>query len=72
MANAFVSGWVSRWDISVYVVTDRCAQYEGELFSSLSQVIGLNHVRITSYNLQSIDIIERFHRVLKVSIIARE
>ena len=71
VANAFISGWVSRWGVPLHVVTDRGAQFEGELFSNLSQVVGFNHMRTIRYHAQSNGTIDRFHRVLKASIMIR-
>ena len=53
-------------------MTDRGAQFDGELFSNLSEVVEFNHTRTTSYHSQSNGIIERFLRVLKAFIMARK
>ena len=69
VANAFVSGWISRYGVPLEVVTDRGAQFESELFANLSTIVGFHHVRTTSYHPQSNGAIERFHRTLKTAII---
>ncbi|KAK3888151.1 hypothetical protein Pcinc_007795 [Petrolisthes cinctipes] len=71
VATAFVGGWVSRFGVPLHVVTDRGAQFESELFSELSSIIGFHHMRTTSYHPQSNGIIERYHRSLKSAIRAR-
>ncbi|KAF2353534.1 Integrase catalytic core [Trinorchestia longiramus] len=54
------------------VVTDRGAQFESELFSKLSSLLGFHHVRTTSYHPQSNGLVERLHRTLKTAIMARQ
>lgn len=71
VATAFVSGWVARFGVPLHVVTDRGSQFESELFSHLSAILGFHRIRTTSYHPQSNGIIERFHRTLKSAIIAR-
>lgn len=43
VAIAFVGGWVVRFGVPLYVVTDRGSQFESELFSQLSHIIGFHH-----------------------------
>ena len=69
---AFVAGCVSRFGVPLQVVTDRGAQFESELFSELSALIGFHHLRTTSYHPQANGIIERHHRSLKTAIMARQ
>ena len=71
VAIAFVSGWITRFGVPLSVVTDRGAQFESELFSELSNIIGFSHVRTTSYHPQANGLIERHHRSLKSTIRAR-
>ena len=72
VALAFVSGWISRLGVPLEVVTDRGPQFESELFNNISSIIGFHHIRTTSYHPQANGIIERFHRTLKSSIMARK
>jgi len=71
VAIAFLSGWISRFGVPLTCVTDRGSQFESELFSQLSTLIGFHHIRTTSYHPQSNGYIERFHRTLKAAIMAR-
>jgi len=71
VAIAFVSGWISRFGVPLQVITDRGTQFQSELFSNLSSILGFHHIRTTSYHPQSNGIVERFHRTLKSAIMAR-
>lgn len=51
---------------------NRGAQFESELFSELSSIIGFHHLRTTAYHPQVNDIIERHHRSLKAAIRTRQ
>ncbi|KAF2352590.1 Zinc finger H2C2-type histone UAS binding [Trinorchestia longiramus] len=72
VAIAFMFGWISRFGVPLEVVTDRGAQFESELFSNLSSLLGFHHVRITSYHPQSNGLVERLHRTLKTAIMVRQ
>ncbi|KAF2347963.1 Integrase catalytic core [Trinorchestia longiramus] len=71
VAIAFMSGWISRFGVPLEVITDRGAQFESELFSNLSSLLGFHHVRTTSYHPQSNGLVERLHRTLKTAIMAQ-
>lgn len=70
-AYAFISGWISRFGVPLYVVTDRGAQFESELFQELSKRIGFYKLRTTAYHPQANGLVERFHRTLKSALCAR-
>ena len=72
VAVAFISGWVSRFGCPLLLITDRGAQFESELFSHLSSLLGFHHIRTTGYHPQSNGMIERFHRTLKSAIKTRK
>ena len=72
VAIAFMSGWISRFGVPLEVVTDRGSQFESELFANLSTLLGIHHMRTTSYHPQANGLVERFHRTLKAAIIARK
>lgn len=71
VATAFLNVWVSRWGVPLHVVTDRGAQFESELFSELSKLVGFHRLRTTAYRPQSNGLVERMHRSLKTAIMAR-
>ena len=72
IAAAFMSTWIARFGVPLYVVTDRGAQFESELFNQLSSIIGFHRLRTTSYHPQCNGMIERTHRTIKTAIKARK
>ena len=72
VASAFLTGWISRFGVPLHVITDRGTQFEAELFSELSQLIGFHRLRTTSYHPQANGAIERVHRTIKTAITARK
>lgn len=72
VASAFVTAWISRFGVPLYVITDRGSQFEAELFTELSTLIGFHRLRTTAYHPQSNGMIERAHRTIKTAITARK
>lgn len=72
VARAFISTWVSRFGVPLYVVTDRGRQFEAELFQHLAKSLGFHRLRTTAYNPGCNGYLERRHRVLKAAIMARQ
>jgi cleavage and polyadenylation specificity factor subunit 1 len=72
VAVTFMEMWVSRFGVPLYVVTDRGSQFESELFKELSTLVGFCRLRTTAFHAQANGMIERQHRVLKNSIVARK
>ena len=65
VAQALVSGWVSRFGVPSTITTDRGSQFESSLWSALMKFLGTTRIRTTSYHPQANVLIERFHRHLK-------
>ena len=72
VARAFFNVWISRFGVPLHLITDRGTQFESELFSNLSKIIGFLRLRTTSYHPQSNGIVERMHRTLKTALMARK
>lgn len=76
ISTAFINTWVSRFRVSLHIITDRGSQFELELFSELSKIIGFHKLRTTLYHPQMNRLIEHTHththRTLKTEIIARK
>lgn len=68
VAKAFLMNWVARYGVPETLATDRGANFEGELTTSLCKLLGIRKIRTTSYHPQANGIIERFHRTLKSSL----
>ena len=72
VAYAFLQGWISRFGVPLYVITDRGTQFESELFRELSSLVGFHRLRTSAYHPQTNGMVERMHRTLKTAIIARK
>jgi len=71
VAMAFLSSWVSRFGVPLYLITDRGKQFESELFKKLSEIVGFHRLRTTAYHPQTNGMIERVHRTIKAALKAR-
>ena len=68
IAQALISGWITRYGVPTTITTDCDIQFESHLFQELSRILGINRVRTTSYHPASNGMIERFHRQLKAAL----
>lgn len=68
VAKAFVSSWITGFDIPASVTTDRRRQFEASLFCELSRILGVHYIHTTRYHPSSNEIVERFHRQLKAAL----
>lgn len=50
---ALVSNWIARFEVQAQSTTDHGQQFEASLFRGLSRMLGIHHIRTTSYNLAS-------------------
>ncbi|XP_066952517.1 uncharacterized protein [Macrobrachium rosenbergii] len=70
-AEALRSSWISRFGVPDHVTTDRGSVFLSELWSALAQPLGTAHHTTTAYNPVANGLVERFHRYLKASLMAR-
>ncbi|XP_066978977.1 igE-binding protein-like [Macrobrachium rosenbergii] len=70
-AEALLSSWISRFGVPDYITTDRGPAFLSELWSTLACLLGTTHHTTTAYNPTANGLVERFHRSLKVSLMAR-
>ena len=68
VAQAFVTGWISRFGVPSTVTTDRGRQFESNLWEKLMQLFGSKRIRTTAYHPISNGLIEHFHRQLKAAL----
>ena len=68
VASAFLSKWISRYDVPLRITSDKGRQFELDLFKELCRLLGSKHIRTTAYQPQSNGMVERLHRQLKASI----
>lgn len=71
VAKTFILQYVPRFGVPCTITTDRGSQFESKLFTELTKLIGAHRIRTTSYHPQSNGMVERFHRQLKASLVAR-
>lgn len=72
VAKALLNGWISKFGVPAIITTDQGRQFEANLFSDLSKLLGCQRWRTTSYHPQSNGLIERWHRTLKTAIMCYE
>ena len=63
--------WIAEFGVPSDISSDRGAQFTGELWRNLSQLLGYRLHYTTAYHPQANGIVERFHRTLKASLMAR-
>ena len=68
VAKAFIQGWVSRFGTPSTIVTDRGRQFQSNLWTALTTLLGSKRARTTSYHPQANGLVERFHRQLKAAL----
>ena len=70
-AQALLQGWFSRFGIPSIMTSDRGTQFTSEIWSIISQRLGIRLHHTTAYHPQANGMVERFHRQLKTSLITR-
>jgi len=68
VAKIVLTHWMSRFDVPPTITTDQGRQFESNLFTELSKLLGVKRIRTTRYHPQANGKVERWHRVLKAAI----
>jgi transposase InsO family protein len=68
VAQAFISGWISRFGVPSTITTDRGHQFESKLFKFLCIALGSCRICTTSYHAMANGLFERFHQQLKTAL----
>lgn len=71
VAETFIEIWVARFGCPSTVTTDRRRQFQCSLFAALKKIVGTHQMHTTSYHSSANGMVERLHRQLKASIMAR-
>lgn len=71
VVHTFVSQFISRFGVPLTITTDQGTQFESKLFTELRLLLGSHRIRTTSYHPSSNGMVERLHRQLKASLMAR-
>ena len=70
-ASALLRRWISLFGVPSDITTDQGRQFAGSLWSELHKLLGIRSLRTTAYHPQANGMVERFHRVLKERLMAR-
>lgn len=71
IATVFLKEYISRFGVPIRVTSDQGSQFTSSVFRELSKFLGIDKIETTAYHPQSNGLVERFHRQLKASILAR-
>ena len=71
-ARALLRHWVARFGIPYEITADRGRQFTSELWKQMGSMLGIKMNNTTSYHPQANGLVERLHRQLKGSIMARD
>ncbi|GFT38504.1 retrovirus-related Pol polyprotein from transposon 17.6 [Nephila pilipes] len=70
VANAFYTGWISRFSPPIRLTTDQGTQFEASLFDAQSKFLGTERRHTTPYHPAANGQVERFHRQSKTAVMA--
>ena len=70
-ASALLHSWISRFGLPEHITSDRGSAFISGLWSSLANLLGVQLHYTTAYHPQSNGMVERYHRTLKASLMAR-
>ncbi|XP_063538133.1 uncharacterized protein LOC134747439 [Cydia strobilella] len=71
VARVIYEGWIVRFGCPLRITTDQGRQFESRTFECLTQLLGVQRIRTTAYHPQANSKVERLHRTIKASLMAR-
>ena len=71
VARTLIDSWISVFGVPATITSDRGSQFTSSLFRDFHHSLGFEHLKTTAYHPASNGLVERFHRQLKASIMAR-
>ena len=69
--RALVAHWVARFGVPADISSDRGPQFTSGLWSAMAQLLGIKIHHTTAYHPQANGLVDRFHRHMKTSLMAR-
>ena len=66
-----MSTWIARFGSPLTLTTDRRTQFCNDMTEQLNEILGIHHIRTTSFNPKANGMIEGAHRSVKASLKAR-
>ena len=70
-ARELLQGWVSRYGLPTDITSDRGRQFTSTLWHHMAETLGATVHHTCAYHMQSNGMVERWHRSLKASLMAR-
>ena len=70
-ARALIRQWISRHGVPSDVTCDRGRQFTSDLWKEMNMILGIKSNNTTTYHPMANGLVERLHRQLKASLMAR-
>ncbi|KAJ8397610.1 hypothetical protein AAFF_G00436090 [Aldrovandia affinis] len=68
VARGFISTWIARFGVPSDLSSDRGPQFTSQLWTSITQQLGISLHRTAAYHPQANGLCERFHRSMKAAL----
>lgn len=68
VARTIFQHWISIYGCPSIITTDRGPQFQSQLFTEFTNLLGARHISTTAYHPCSNGLVERFHRQLKAAL----